>query len=113
MRAVTFRTLFATLCLCLAPLVAQVQVKRGAVVYHGSSSNTSAPASIDEDKVRDATPEWKKMQSQGIDPDSAQGKQLLVQMNNRIREAVKAVATSESRDMVTRKAADIGPGDDL
>jgi Skp family chaperone for outer membrane proteins len=24
-------------------------------------------------------------------------------MNNRIREAVKAVATSESRDMVTRK----------
>ena len=96
------RVLFV-LAVLLASLGAQVGVKRGAVIYHGSASNTTAPASIDELRVRDATPEWKKMQLEGIDPDSAQGKQLVVQMNNRIREAVKAVATSESRDMVARK----------
>lgn len=87
----------------VAAAAAQVGLKRGAVVYHGSASNTSAPATIDEMRVRDATPEWKKMQAEGIDADSAQGKQLVVQMNNRIREAVKAVATTESRDMVARK----------
>lgn len=91
---------------CLAPLTAQVTVKKGAVVYTGSASNTSAPATIDETKVRDASKEWQKIQSEGIDPDSAQGKQLLAQMHSKIREAVKAVATAESRDLVTR-ASDI------
>lgn len=86
----------------LAPMVAQVTVKRGAVVFHGSASNTTAPATVDEAKVRDATPEWKKIQADGIDVDSAQGKQLLGKMNTRIKEAVKDVASTESRDMVTR-----------
>jgi hypothetical protein len=89
--------------LVAASLAAQVTVKKGAVVYHGSASNTSAPATIQESKVKEATPEWKKIQAEGIDTDSAQGKQLLVAMNNRIKEAVKAVAETESRDMVTRK----------
>lgn len=89
--------------LMLAPLAAQVSVKKGAVVYQGAVSNTSAPATIDEGRVREATPEWKKMQAEGIDPDSAQGKQLVVRMNNRIQDAVRAVATAENRDMVTRK----------
>lgn len=96
------RLLFAAL-LFVAPVAAQVGVKKGAVIYHGSASNTSAPAIIQESKVKEATPEWKKIQAEGIDTDSAHGKQLLVQMNNRIREAVKAVAESESRDMVARK----------
>lgn len=85
------------------PLVGQVTVKRGAVIYCGSASNTTAPATINETKVRDASREWQKIQSEGIDPDSAQGKQLVAQMNNRIRDAVKAVASAESRDMVARK----------
>mgnify|MGYP000932418783 CR=1 FL=1 len=37
-----------------------------------------------------------------IDLDSAQGKQLVQQMNAKIRDAVKDVATAESRDFVTR-----------
>ena len=81
-------------------------MKKGAVVYHGSASNTTAPASIDETKVRDASKEWQKIQSEGIALDSAQGKQLMAQMHTKIREAVKEVATAESRDMVT-KAGDI------
>jgi hypothetical protein len=81
----------------------QVVVKKGAVVYHGSASNTSAPAVIEESRVREVTREWKKMQAEGIDADSAQGRQLVAQMNNRIRDAVKEIAAAESRDMVTRK----------
>jgi len=95
--------LFAALLLVASQAVAQVVVKRGAVVYHGSASNTSAPAIIDEAKVRDATAEWKKIQAEGIDTNSAHGKQLLAQMNTRIREAVKAIAEAEGRDMVSRK----------
>ncbi|MBL8754763.1 MAG: hypothetical protein JNK15_15775 [Planctomycetes bacterium] len=86
-----------------ASVLAQVGVKKGAVVYHGSASNTSAPATVQESKVKEATPEWKRIQSEGIDTESAHGKQLLVQMNNRIREAVKSVAEAEGRDMVARK----------
>jgi Skp family chaperone for outer membrane proteins len=82
---------------------AQVAVKRGAVVYVGSASNTSAPAIVDEAKLRDATSEWQRIQNEGIDPDSAQGKQLIVRMNQRIRDAVKSIAESQGRDMVVRK----------
>lgn len=100
--SVVFRS--AIVCLCLAvSLAAQVTLKRGAVVFHGSSSNTSAPATIDETKVKEATKEWQKIQAEGIDPDSAQGRQLIAQMNARIRDAVRSVATSEGRDMVARK----------
>lgn len=97
------RSLLFALAVLLASATAQVGVKRGAVIYHGSAANTSAPATIDETRVRDATPEWKKMQAEGIAPDSAQGKQLVAQMNQRIRDAAKSVASSESRDLVTRK----------
>lgn len=84
-------------------LAAQVTLKRGAVVYFGSAANTTAPAVVDETKVKEATKEWQKIQSDGIDVDSAQGKQLLQQMNAKVREAVKAIATDESRDLVVRE----------
>ena len=83
-------------------LSAQVTLKRGAVVYTGSAANTTAPATIDEKKVKEATSEWRTIQAEGIDLDSARGKQLLQQMNGKVREAVKAVAGEESRDLVVR-----------
>ena len=95
-------TLFFT-GLLSAVLTAQVTVRRGAVVYHGSASHTTAPATVVEKTVREATPEGQKMVDEDIDPDSARGKQLLVKMNQRIRQAIKSVAATESRDMVTRK----------
>ena len=82
---------------------AQVTLRRGAVVYTGSAANTTAPATVNAKKVRDATPEWQKIESEGIDPQSARGKQLITRMNSRISKAVKRVADSESKDMVTRK----------
>lgn len=94
---------FVAILLCVvAAATAQVKLKRGAVVYSGSAANTSAPATIDEARVRDATSEWQRIQAEGIDVDSAQGKQLIGKMKNRIREAVKAVAVDESRDLVVR-----------
>ncbi|MFN3244153.1 MAG: hypothetical protein ACE37K_21790 [Planctomycetota bacterium] len=102
MRTNLIVSLFLTTFLA-ATASAQVSLKKKAVVYVGSAANTSAPATLVAKKVRSATPEWKKIKSDGIDPDSARGKQLITKMNKRIRKAVKAVADSESRDMVTRK----------
>lgn len=102
MRIPSVAALFAVALTLALQLPGQVTLKRGAVVYHGSASNTTAPATVDETKVRDATREWQKIQSEGIDPDSAQGKQLIAQMNTRIRDAAKSAATAESRDLVAR-----------
>ncbi|MCA8952102.1 MAG: hypothetical protein KDE27_21510 [Planctomycetes bacterium] len=84
-------------------LSAQVTLKRGAVVYFGSAANTTAPATIDLDKVKSATEQWQKIEADGIDPDSARGKQLIQEMNKVIREAVKSIARDESRDLVVRE----------
>ena len=84
-------------------VTAQVTLRKGATVYHGSAANTTAPATVKERKVRAATPEWQKIEDEGIDTQSARGKQLITKMNTRIRKAIKAVADSESCDMVTRK----------
>lgn len=82
---------------------AQVTLKRGAVVYFGSAANTTAPATIDLEKVKAATEQWQKIEADGIDPDSARGKQLIQEMNKVIREAVKTVARDECRDLVVRE----------
>jgi hypothetical protein len=82
---------------------AQVTLKKGAVVYTGSAANTTAPATINEKKVRASTPEWQKITDEGIDPQSARGKQLITRMNSRISQAVESIADAESKDMVTRR----------
>lgn len=82
---------------------AQVTLRKGAVVYTGSAANTTAPAVVNEKKVRAATPEWQKIVDEGIDPQSARGKQLITRMNLRIKQAIESIADSESKDMVTRK----------
>ena len=96
-------SMFAAFVLVTTTGLAQVGLKKGAVVYHGSAGNTSAPATIQESRVKEATPEWRRIQAEGIDTSSAQGKQLVAQMQQRIRDAAKAVAENESRDLVTRK----------
>ncbi|MCR9245963.1 MAG: hypothetical protein NXI31_13095 [bacterium] len=104
MKFCTYKLLTVVVMALLAGSVtAQVTLKRGAVVYFGSASNTSAPATIDLKKVKAATAEWKKIKADGIDVDSARGKQLIQKMNKRIREAVKEIASDENRDLVVRK----------
>lgn len=83
-------------------LLGQVTLKQGAVVYFGTATKTTAPASIDEDKVREATPEWKTIQAEGVKKGSARYKLLIAEMEKRIREAVRAAAEHSSNDLVVR-----------
>ncbi|MBK8100840.1 MAG: hypothetical protein IPK26_27450 [Planctomycetes bacterium] len=87
----------------LAGLVhAQVTLNGDAVVYFGAAANTSAPASIDETKVKEATTEWQTIQAEGVRPGSARYRLLAAEMDKRIREAVKNVAAGASKDLVVR-----------
>ena len=81
-----------------AAACAQVTLQKGAVVYTGSPANTTAPATIAETKVRAATPEWQKIEDEGIDPQSARGKQLITRMNSRISKAVVVWTLIEIED---------------
>ena len=83
--------------------LAQVDLKQDAVVYFGSASNTSAPAMIDETKVRKATPEWQKIQAEGVRRGSARYILLMGEMDNRIRSAAQAVAGATGKDLIVRK----------
>lgn len=96
------------ICLSLSVLisaacaVAQVDLRSDAVVYFGSASNTSAPAVIDEQKVREATPEWQTIQAEGVRRGSARYMLLVAEMDRRIRTACQGAATSASKDLVVR-----------
>ena len=76
--------------------LAQVDLKTDAVVYFGSASNTSAPATIDQAKVRKATPEWQKIQAEGVRRGSARYILLMGEMDKRIRKAARAAASAAS-----------------
>lgn len=82
--------------------LAQVDLNSDAVVYFGSAANTSAPASIDETKVKEATAEWQTIQAEGVRPGSARYRLLAAEMEKRIRDAVKSVAGAASKDLVVR-----------
>lgn len=82
--------------------VAQVDLRSDAVVYFGSASNTSAPAVIDEQKVREATPEWQTIQAEGVRRGSARYMLLVAEMDRRIRTAAQSAAAAASKDLVVR-----------
>ncbi len=88
--------------LCSVAANAQVDLKSDAVVYFGSASNTSAPATIDEQKVREATPEWQTIQSEGVRRGSARYILLAAEMDKRIRDAAQKAAAAASKDLVVR-----------
>lgn len=79
-----------------------VELRRDAAVYFGSASNTTAPASIDEDQVREATPEYRKIESEGIRKGTARYKILMAEMDKRIRAAVRTTVSETKNDLVVR-----------
>lgn len=95
------RTLFLALVLA-GSAVAQVALKEDAVVYFGSAANTTAPATVDEARVREATPEWRTISAEGVKPGSARYRLLIADMEKRIRSAVKVAAGELGRDLVVR-----------
>lgn len=86
----------------VSALGAQVDLKQEAVVYFGNGANTGAPAAIDEDRVRDATPEWQTIQAEGVRRGSARYNLLVGEMDKRIRAAVRAAAAEKGNDLVVR-----------
>lgn len=94
--------LLAVVVLSAVQVLAQVDLKQDAVVYTGSASNTSAPATIDEAKVREATTEWQTIQAEGVRRGSARYMLLVAEMEKRIRDAAQKAAASASKDLVVR-----------
>lgn len=81
-----------------------IETKSGALVLFGSASNCTKAATIDYQKVRKATPEYKTIKSEGVPKDSARHDLLTAEMNKRIKEACKEVAQSGGHDCVVGKA---------
>ena len=99
-----FARSFALAVLCTFALAtaghAQVSLKKDASVYLGSPSNTTAPATIDVSQVRQSTPEWQTIQSEGVRPGTARYLLLDAEMDKRIRAAVRAAAADRGKDLV-------------
>jgi len=92
----------AALLIAAACAVGQVKLHKEHVVYLGCAANTTAPATLVAADVRAATPEWILIERDGVDLQSARGRQLVVRMSRRIREAVREVAVQQGRDLVVR-----------
>ena len=99
-----FRSFLLSLTIAVVPgfVRAQVDLKTDAVVYFGSASNTSAPATIDEQKVREATTEWQTILADGVRRGSARYILLVADMEKRIRDAAQKAAAAASKDLVVR-----------
>jgi Skp family chaperone for outer membrane proteins len=80
-----------------------IETKSGAQILFGSSANCSKAATIDFDKVRKATPEWKTIKSEAVPGNSARYDLLIMEMNKRIKDACKEVAQGGGHDCVLAK----------
>ncbi|MFO1053020.1 MAG: hypothetical protein U1F36_12470 [Planctomycetota bacterium] len=92
--------LLATMVLTTMGVAQGIELKSAATVWSGSASTCSQPATIRFDSVRDATPEWQTIRSEGVKKGSARYSLLISQMNDRIRDACQKVADDQSRDCV-------------
>ncbi|MHC4515437.1 MAG: hypothetical protein ACYTGW_20805 [Planctomycetota bacterium] len=93
----------ATLMLAVVTAAQGIKTKRSAVVFYGSPTTCSQPATIDYKKVRKATPEWKTIRSEGVRKGSGRYDLLISAMNGRIKRACKSAAEAGGRDCVVRE----------
>lgn len=97
------RVLFALLMgmvLTVSVAAQGVELKSSASVYFGSASTCTQPATINHAKVRNATPEWQTIRSEGVRKGSARYSLLISEMTARIQRACRTVAEEEGRDCV-------------
>ncbi len=76
------------------------------MVFCGSSANCTRPATIDYEKVRNATPEWQTIRGDGVRQGSARYTLLMARVSQRIATVANAVAGDRGHDLVVR-AGDI------
>lgn len=91
---------FAALMLSGAAHAQGVELRSAATVWSGNASTCSQPATVRFDAVRDATPEWKTIKSEGVKKGSARYSLLITEMNDRIRAACQKIAEDEAKDCV-------------
>lgn len=80
-----------------------VELKSSATCWSGAASTCSQPSTVRFATIRDATPEWKTIRSEGVKSGSARYSLLTSQMNDRIRAACQKVAEDEARDCVVNQ----------
>ena len=96
-------TLVAALLLAVVASAQGVTLRSNSVVFYGSPTTCSQPATIDYKKVRTATPEWQTIRSKGVRKGSARYALLISAMNSRLKRACQSVAEGAGRDCVVRK----------
>ncbi len=95
-------TLVATLMLAIVAGAQGIKLRNRAVVFYGSPTTCSQPATVDYKKVRKATPEWQTIRSEGVRKGSARYALLISAMNSRLKRACKSAAEAQGRDCVVR-----------
>ncbi len=73
------------------------------MVLCGSPSNCTKPATIHYAEVREATPEWQTIRSEGVRKGSARYTLLMNRMAQRIKAAADLVARDTGHDLVVNK----------
>lgn len=79
-----------------------ITTKVGAVVFYGSPSNTTKPATIDYRAAEKSTSEYRTIRSEGVRRGSARYNLLTAQMKQRIQRAAGRAAQSKGVDCVIR-----------
>jgi hypothetical protein len=97
------QTLSVAFALAASAWAQGIETKSGAQILFGSAANCSKPATIDVDKVRKATPEWRTIKADGVPRSSARYDLLVAEMNQRIQSACKDVAQGGGHDCVLSK----------
>ena len=91
----------ALICSFAASALAQgIELKATGKTYYGTASTCSQPATINYDRVRDATPEWQTIRSEGVRRGTARYPLLVSEMNARIERASRKAAEDAGRDCV-------------
>lgn len=90
-----------------SPATAQgVSLKSKAAVLSGEASNCSRPATVNIERVAEATPEYKEIKAHSLDESSARYGLLIKAMMKRIKDACRSAAADAGNDLVVR-AGDI------
>ena len=99
--------LLAFLALGASSLRAQgVELEKSSMVLCGSSANCTRPATIDYEKVRNATPEWQTIHGDGVRQGSARYTLLMARVSQRIATVANAVAGDRGH----RRRSTVVPG---
>lgn len=82
-----------------------IKVSSADKVLFGSADRCLRPVQVDFKKLQQATPEYKKIQDEGIEAGSAQYGILIQKMSARLQRVAKAFAEAKGYDCVVVKGA--------